>query len=166
MPLTNSKQQDTESVTISDRARGAAAVVIPLGKQASANVSQGVQQGVYTVRVWAAPRLESAADAVTASVAPRVSTALRTTARQVNPEPPADSNGGLGWLLSWRGVLAIAAIMAAAGAGAATAMRRRYQSATAAAEGDDGEIADTGTAETSMQTDVNGQVPTSERSAP
>jgi hypothetical protein len=161
--LMNSKQSDSDSATISDRARGAAALVIPLGKQAGTNAAQGVRQGVYTVRVWAAPRLEGAADAVTTSVAPRVSTALRTTARQVNPEPPDSGNSGLGWLLSWRGLLAAAAVLAAAGAGAAAAMRRRYQSATAAAEEEGGELPGAESGDPSMQTDVNGRVPASER---
>jgi hypothetical protein len=164
--LMNSKQADTGSASMSDRARGAAALVIPLSKQAGSTAAQGVQQGVYTVRIWAAPRLEAAADAVTTSVAPRVSTALRTTARQVHPEPAQSDKGGIGWLLSWRGLLAVAAILAAAGGGAAAAMRRRYQSATAAAENDGGELTGTETAEPGMQTDVNGQVPASERSAP
>ena len=43
-------------------------------------------QGVHDAREWAAPRLEDAANAVTESVAPRVSAALRSTARQVKPE--------------------------------------------------------------------------------
>jgi hypothetical protein len=165
VPLMNSKQADSDSATISDRARGAAALVVPLSKQASTTAAQGVRQGVYTVRIWAAPRLEDAADAVTTSVAPRVSTALRTTARQVHPEPAASGRSGLGWLLSWRGLLAVAAIVAAAGAGAGAAatMRRRYQSAMAAAEEEGVEQPGAEPGDPGTQTDVNGRVPASER---
>jgi hypothetical protein len=85
-------------------------------------------QGVHGAREWAAPRLEDAADAVTASVAPRVSAALRSTAHQVRPN---GTKPGLRRLLNWRWLLGAGAALAAAGASAALAMRRRYASATA-----------------------------------
>jgi hypothetical protein len=89
-------------------------------------------QGVHDVREWAAPRLEDAAEAVTESVAPRVSAALRSTARQVKPE---SGKTGLRRLLSWRWLLGAGAVIAAAGA-SALAMRRRYASATAEVQDD------------------------------
>jgi len=88
-------------------------------------------QGVHDAREWAAPRLEDAADAVTASVAPRVSSALRSTARQVKPEVTTSGKTGLRRLLSWRWLLGAGTVIAVAGASAALAMRRRYASATA-----------------------------------
>jgi hypothetical protein len=88
-------------------------------------------QGVHGARGWAAPRLEDAAEAVTASVAPRVSAALRSTARQVRPEGTRSGKAGLRRLLGWRWLLGAGAAIAAAGASAALAMRRRYASATA-----------------------------------
>jgi len=96
-------------------------------------------QGVHGAREWAAPRLEDAADAVTASVAPRVSAALRSTARQVRPEGAQPGKAGLRRLLSWRWLLGAGAVIAAAGASAAVAMRRRYASATAEVR-DDAEV--------------------------
>jgi hypothetical protein len=48
-------------------------------------MSTGVKQGVYNSRAWAAPRLDSAADYCTNVVAPQVSAALRSSARQVHP---------------------------------------------------------------------------------
>jgi hypothetical protein len=90
-------------------------------------------QGVHGAREWAAPRLEDAADAVTASVAPRVSAALRSTARQVKPQASQSGKTGLRRLLDWRWLLGAGAALAAAGTSAALAMRRRYASATAAA---------------------------------
>ena len=91
-------------------------------------------QGVHGAREWAAPRLEDAADAVTASVAPRVSTALRSTARQVRPDEVIAGRTGLSRLLDWRLLLGVGAVAAAAGATAAAAMRRRYANATAEAK--------------------------------
>jgi hypothetical protein len=88
-------------------------------------------QGVHGAREWAAPRLEDAADAVTASVAPRVSAALRSTARQVKPGETPSGKAGLRRLLNWRWLLGAGAAIAAAGASAALAMRRRYATATA-----------------------------------
>jgi hypothetical protein len=89
-------------------------------------------QGVHDAREWAAPRLEDAAEAVTESVAPRVSAALRSTARQVKPE---SGKTGLRRLLSWRWLLGAGAVIAAVGA-SALAMRRRYASATAEVQDD------------------------------
>jgi hypothetical protein len=99
---------------------------------AAAGLNKGARQGVYTARSWAAPRLDSAADSITTTVAPKVSTALRNTARQVRPPEPASSKRSM---LTWS-VLG-ASILAALGAGAAVA-RYRYRSAIAA----DSETAD------------------------
>jgi hypothetical protein len=136
-------------------AKDAAAQAVPMGKRAGTTAVQGARQGaasakewaaprvqdavprvqdaVRGAREWAAPRLESAADAVTTSVAPKVSSALRSTANQVRPAgPPART--GLRRLLDWRWMLGVGAALAAAGATAAVAMRRRYANATAEAE--------------------------------
>lgn len=94
---------------------------------------KGVRQGVYTARTWAAPRLDNAADYCTATVAPKVSAALRTTARQVSPDKPATSKRSS--VLTWS--LLGAAVAAAVGAAAVMA-RYRYRAAIAA----DSETAD------------------------
>jgi uncharacterized protein (DUF2164 family) len=99
--------------------------------EAVARAKDATAQGVHDARQWVAPRLDDAADAVTASVAPRVSAALRSTARQVKPEVTKSGKTGLRRLLSWRWLLGAGAALAAAGASAAFAMRRRYVSATA-----------------------------------
>jgi hypothetical protein len=163
-----------------DRAKDAAAQAVPVGKTAVQGVRQGVQgakewaaprledavqgaqEAVIGAREWAAPLLEDAADAVTASVAPKVSSALRSTARQVKPDPKAGKTG-IRRLLSLRWLLGAGALFAAAGATAAIAMRRRYASATAAAndatespEGD--QVAETG--EAAPRSEVNGRVTT------
>ena len=151
------------------QAKGAATqIVVPAGKRAGTTAVQGVRKGVHSARGWAAPRLEDAADAVTASVAPKVSSALRSTARQVRPggaDSPAKT--GIRKLLNWRWLLAIGAMAAAAGTTAAVAMRRRYASATAEAEDATGTSDDKRTArdpesgsDTAARSEVNGRVTT------
>ena len=133
-----------------------------------------VQDAVQGAREWAAPRLESAADAVTATVAPavaealtttvapKVSSALRSTASQVRPAG-SSAKTGMRRLLDWRLLLGVGAVLAAAGTGAAVAMRRRYASATAAAEDaiePDAQRDDGSAAEAEDHSQVNGQVTT------
>ena len=147
-------------------------------QMAAAGLSKGVRQGVYTARTWAAPRLDSAADYTTTTVAPKVSTALRNTARQVRPPEPASSKRSS--ILTWS-VLG-ASVLAALGAAAAAA-RYRYRTAIAAdSETADEEVmadssgsqaapvpADEIKSKSTKQTDqgsetsVNGRVPTSGR---
>jgi hypothetical protein len=144
---TNSDRNNGGMVTIGARAKGAYAQAVPLGKRAGTTAVQGARQGVagatqwatpmvqdavMGARYWAAPWIEGAADAVDNAVAPRVSSALRSTARQVRPVPPART--GTRRMLDWRWLLGLGAALAAAGASAAVAMRRRYANATAQAE--------------------------------
>ncbi|HET9080427.1 MAG TPA: hypothetical protein VFO01_07905 [Trebonia sp.] len=107
-----------------------------VAQMAANSVNKGVKevrQGVYTARGWAAPRLDNAADYWTATAAPKVSSALRTTARQVAPAPAKSPKRSS--VLTWS-VLG-AAIAAAVGAAAVIA-RYRYRAAIAA----DSETAD------------------------
>lgn len=81
---------------------------------------------VYPARGWAAPRLEIAADYCTATVAPRVADALRSTARQVSPAETA------GRRLSPRTVVSasvLATVVLAAAGAAAVLVRRQYKAA-------------------------------------
>jgi hypothetical protein len=100
---------------------------------AAAGVTKGVKQGVYSARSWAGPRLDSAAEYCTTTVAPKVSAALHSTARQVTP--PAAKSSKRSSVVTWS--LLGAAILAALGAAAAAA-RYRYRAAIAA----DSETAD------------------------
>lgn len=98
----------------------------------TAAVSKQVQQGVFSARKWAAPKLESVADYTATTVAPTVSSALRNTAAQVRPaEPASPAKRRMTAALTWS--LLGAAVVAAAGAVAALA---RYRSRTAAANVD------------------------------
>jgi hypothetical protein len=101
-------------------AQTAAQGVSSAAQTAAAGVSKGVRQGVYSTRVWAAPQLESAADYTVTTVAPKVSSALRSTAQQIRPVDvtPKKSRSMLTW-----SVLA-AAIVATAGAVTAAVMYR------------------------------------------
>jgi hypothetical protein len=100
---------------------------------AAAGVTKGVKQGVYSARSWAGPRLDNAAEYCTTTVAPKVSAALHSTARQVTP--PAAKSSKRSSVVTWS--LLGAAILAALGAAAAAA-RYRYRAAIAA----DSETAD------------------------
>jgi len=85
------RQAGTTAAGVSSTAQSAAQGV----QQAASGVTAGLRSGTLTAREWAAPRLESAADYTTSTmapavskvvvkqVAPRVSDALRTTAKQV-----------------------------------------------------------------------------------
>ena len=97
------------------------------------DLSKEVKRQVNTARKWAAPRIEGAADYTTGKAAPKVSSALRKAARQVNPAEPARSKrrSALRWSL-------LAAAVAAGLGAAAAVVRYRYRAAIAA----DSEIAD------------------------
>lgn len=97
-----------------------------------------VNKGVHSARIWAAPRLENAADYTTDTMAPKVSAALRATARQIAPEDMRRKRTSQ--TLTWS-VLA-AAVLAGAGAAAAL-VRQRYRTAMTA--GTQEETSSTGT---------------------
>lgn len=91
-------------------------------RPAAQGMGKSMRQGVHSARGWAAPRIETAADYCTATVAPKVADALRTTARQVSPDDAATSRkSGLRSALS----LSILGVAAAAAAGAAAMLLRR-----------------------------------------
>ncbi len=115
----------------SGAAQTAAAGVNKGVQTAAAGVNKGVKQGVYNARSWAGPRLDSAAEYCTTTVAPKVSAALHNTARQITPTEPKKRSSVITWSLLG------AAILAALGAAAAAA-RYRYRAAIAA----DSETAD------------------------
>jgi hypothetical protein len=117
----------TAAQTAATAAQAAAQGMNSAAQTAAAGVSQSARQGVYTARGWAAPRLESVADYVTATAAPKVSSALRSTAQQVRPPEPRRRRmrSALTWSLLGA---AIAAALGAAGA----MIRQRYQAAMAA----------------------------------
>jgi len=165
-----------------DRAKDAAAQVVPVGKRAGTTAVRGVrqgaqgarewaaprlEQGVQSAREWAAPRLEDAAEAVTATVAPKVSSALRSTAEQIRPDAAKSAKTGFRRLLNWRWLLAAGAVLAAAGTTAAVTMRRRYTNATEEAKDATGQADDESTTESpdsahdsTRHSDVNGRVTT------
>jgi hypothetical protein len=132
---------------------------------AAVNVRKQVGTGIHGARSWAAPRLESAADYTTKTAAPKVSSALRKTARQVQPPKGRSKRSVLAWTAFG------AAILAAVGAGAAIA-RYRYRAAIAAdseqpdSKRPDGKAearpnAPASPADANAETSVNGRVTTS-----
>lgn len=122
-----SSAAQTAAAAAQSAAQAAAQGVNSAAQTAAAEVSQGAKQGVYNARVWAAPRLESAADYVTDTAAPKVSSALRSTAQQVRPPDPRRRS--IRSVLTWSLLgTAIAAALGAAGA----MIWQRYQAAMAA----------------------------------
>jgi len=161
-------RQDTkasEPVSFTIRVRGVSANAAQTAAQgmssayqaAAAGISKGVRQGVYTTRVWAAPRLESAADYHTTTVAPKVSSALLTAAKQVRPEDLTKKKSHS--VLTWS-VLA-AAVLATAGAAAAL-VRIRYRAAMVADEEDEFEA---GTAPTGTESTTTAAASTADSAA-
>ena len=121
---------------------------------------RGVKQGVEGARGWAAPRIDSAADAISASVAPKVSSALHTAAKTV--QPTEASKPGIRRLFSWRWMLGIGAAIAAAGTAAAVTLRR-YKSATADANDNAENMSDMPVSDDDNRQQVNGRVSTPTR---
>lgn len=91
-----------------DRARQAAAQMAPLARSAQLTA----QQGVYSARAWAAPRLERMGQALQDEVAPRMNVMLSATARRIDPARPPRRR----WPVVAAGMLVIAGGSAAAAA--------------------------------------------------
>ena len=163
----NTNRTTEGAAALGARAKDAAAQVVPVGKRAGTTAVRGVRQGAQGAREWAAPRLEDAAEAVTATVAPKVSSALRSTAEQIRPDGAKSAKTGFRRLLNWRWLLAAGAVLAAAGTTAAVTMRRRYTNATEEAKDATGQADDESTTESpdsahdsTRHSDVNGRVTT------
>ncbi len=127
---------------------------------AAFNVRKGVGTGIHGARSWAAPRLESAADYTTKTAAPKVSSALRKTARQVKPSSGRSKRSVLAWTAFG------AAIVAALGAGAALVRYRNRTAVAADSERPDSEAearpnVPGSPVDADTDTSVNGQVTTS-----
>jgi hypothetical protein len=100
------------------QARRATKQVTPLARSSR----QTAERGVYRARVWAAPRVERAGQALEERVAPKVSGMLAATARRMEPAPPKHRR-------RWPKALAGIGMLAAAGAAAVAAWRSRRGSA-------------------------------------
>jgi hypothetical protein len=135
-----SQEAASAAAGLASAAQAAAAEAAQLAHTAAAGANVGLRAGTHAARTWAAPRLESAADyttstaapavseALTRKVAPRVSAALRSTARQVTPADVRrrrSVQSALGWT-------ALSAAALAAAAAVATLVWRRYREAMAA----------------------------------
>jgi hypothetical protein len=136
------KQGVSQTSTISDQAKNMAAQAVPAAKNAGAlaaqqavplarNASASVKQTtdsavawatpyVGAARQWAAPRLEQSATAVSESLAPMISDALRTAAQKIDYVEPKRHRIGKTMLLAGSVLLT-----AAGAAAAALSMRRR-----------------------------------------
>jgi trimeric autotransporter adhesin len=162
-----SKAAQAAAAAAQTAAQNAGQTATLAAQSAAAGVSKGVQQGVYQARGWAAPVLHNAADYTTATLAPKVSAALHSTADQVSPEDTQKKGRSM---MTWS--LLAAAVLAALGA-AGVIVRKRFQDAMAADSEVDAEAvaveetgtpadgATAGTTSTSTDAGVNGRVSTS-----
>ena len=166
----------TAAAAAQTAAQTAAAAAQTAAQTAAAGVSKGVRQGVFSARDWAAPRLEGAAEYTETTVAPKVSSALRSTARQVRPVktrrrkiPSAltwsilgaavlAGMGAAGALVWQRYRTAMAADTEEEGAGAAPAETASPASPAAAGPADSAATSPADSAATSTDTGVNGRV--------
>lgn len=159
----NSTEPDSFTIRVrnvsANAAQTAAQGVSSAAQSAASGINKGVRQGVYVTRVWAAPRLESAANYTTTTVAPKVSSTLMSTAKQVRPEDVTEKKSRS--VLTWS-ILA-AAVLATAGAVAAL-VRYRYRAAMAENEEDEFEAA-TGTAATGVEGETQASQADAEASA-
>lgn len=141
-------------------ARDAASQVVPLGKRmgttAAESVQQGVGQGVQGAREWAAPLIEDAANAVSDTVAPKVSAALKATARRVDP---GTKKSFARKLFGWRGALVLAGL-AAGGAAAAVLLRKRQPAPPPPYPGEEDADDASSTAPAGLDAEANGRVRT------
>jgi trimeric autotransporter adhesin len=150
-----------KSAEVAQKSQVAAQNASNTAQTTAAGVSKQVQQGVYTARSWAAPKLESVADYTATTVAPTVSSALRSTAdytsgtvaptvssalrntaAQVRPsEPVSSARRRMASALTWS--LLGAAVLAAAGAVTAVVRYRKRAAAEIDTEVPDGALGDT-----------------------
>ncbi len=135
------------AATARRRASETAAQLTPLAESARSTATRGV----YRARLWAAPRLDQAGQAVEQRVAPEVAGLLAAAARRIEPVQARRRR--------WPVVAAGIAVLAVGGSAAAYLLNRRGQlgahmeGGSADASGE--QAGDTATA------DVNGQVRTS-----
>jgi len=132
----NAAMAAQQAATAAQAAAQQAATVAVAAAHSAGDTATGLNKQmkvqVISARRWAVPRLEGAADYTTGTVAPKVSSALRSAAKQVKPvEQKSKKRSALTWSL-------LAAAVAAGLGAAAALVRYRYRAASAA----DSEIAD------------------------
>jgi hypothetical protein len=117
----------------------------------TANAQVAARQGIYGARVWTAPRLDLAAQALQEQWAPRIAAALSAYARRIEPVPAKPPRR------RWPAVVG-GAVLIAGGATAAVVIMNRRNSAPATEAAEPGEAADSAdTAREMAAADVNGQ---------
>lgn len=147
----------TASTAAAQNARLATQNARLAAQNAAAGANRGVQQGMYGARGWVAPRMDSAADYWTLTLAPKVSAALKAGARQVSPEPVVTQSSKRSSAFTW--TMLGAAVLAALGAVGAL-VRYRFQTAIAAEteEGPD-TMTTSGTGQANLGADRQATVP-------
>jgi hypothetical protein len=128
------KDTSTGGSGLVERARGVVVMAVPAGQRAGAIATEQARHGLDVARQWSAPKIEGLANVVETTVTPAVASTLRRGASAVQPEQESRMRAMTRSMMSWRGLVALLAAVAAGIAGAGFAMRKRYSSATAEAE--------------------------------
>jgi hypothetical protein len=134
-----------------ERAREAAAKVKPAAGQVkplARNTKEAAGRGLRRTRSWAAPQIEHAGHVLQDSVAPKVSEALSSAARKIEPDKPKSGR--------WK-VLSIVSVVLAAAASAVAALARNRKTPDEATEpepGPNGQVASNTSEATSTNEDA------------
>ena len=134
MSQTKTNRAVIDGNRLTGRARGVVVMAVPAGQRAGVIAAQQVQRGMHHARRWSAPRIEGFADVVETTITPAVTSTLRRGAHKVRPDQKSRMRAMTRSMMSWRGLVALLAVLGAAGAATGIAMRKRYSSATAEAE--------------------------------
>jgi len=145
-----------------DRARQAAAQVKPAAAHAktlASGAGAAARRRVYKTRAWAAPQVDRTGQVLQDRVAPKVSAALSSAARRLEPAAPKRR--------PWRKLAVSSVLTTAASAVAAVVLNRRKPEAAAATDEADADKVTTdatkrdGQVRTNTEADADGRVRTS-----
>ena len=108
------------AATAQARAREAAAKVKPAAEQMKPlahSTKEAAGRGLRRTRAWAAPQIEHAGQVLQDNVAPKVSEALSTAARKIEPDKPKTGR--------WKVASIVSVVLAAAASAVAALARNR-----------------------------------------
>jgi hypothetical protein len=132
MTRTKANQQAMMAATRAwQRARQTATDAMPTVaavKPLASNTKDAAGRSLHKARAWAAPQLERTGKVLEDTVAPKVSAALTSSARKIQPPTPPRRR--------WGPLAGISVLMAAAAGAVAVVLRKRQASQAAPAAGD------------------------------
>jgi hypothetical protein len=137
------------SDAIKDGARQMAAQLKPAAERAkplAKNTGEAARRGILRTRSWAAPQVERSGQVLQDTVAPKVSAALSSAAKRIDPAQPR--------LRRWQKPAGLATLTAAAGAIAAFFRIRSRQTEPAVSAADQAKASPNGQPASGMSADT------------